>query len=515
MAMHLHRRRPTLAALLLTCALAAAGCNAGHTSTQLGRVADANSVVVAVPGSGPTTLDFTRTAGAAIRQALMGNVYEGLTHITDSGEIEPWLATHWDISPDGLTYTFTLRPEVTFSNGDPFTAESVKFSLDRVRSDAWTNGLKKSLEMVDTVEVLDPLHVRLHLSTPSNDLLWNLGLGVGAMMTPSAVADLDGTAIGTGPYAIDQFTPAIAISFQPREDYWGPAPRNTGAALRYFTDPTGSFNALQSGDVDAVYALQSPELLDALRTHGGYDITVGTTNAEVLLAMNNRNAPLNDVRVRQAIMYAINRQDVIDTAWDGYGVDTGGAPVAPTDPWYRPSTRYPFDPDKARELLAEAGAQGAELRLAVPSLPYAQGASELVVSQLRDVGLNVTIEAQEFPAVWLDKTYKNHDYDLSIIGHVEAHDVAHMFGDPDYYVGFDDPQTQEEFAAADTGPRQQQVEHMERAVARLMDQAASDTLFNLPNIVVTRPGVSGVTATSAAVGLEVSTLSKNAAVEGN
>ncbi|MBN9644211.1 ABC transporter substrate-binding protein [Corynebacterium mendelii] len=502
---------PLFAAAALAGALTVSSCHAGHLTTQTGTTQDPRAVSVAVSGA-PATLDFTRTGGAAIPQAMMANIYETLVRIAPDGSLQPWLAKSWHISDDAMTYTFHLRENVTFSNGSPFNADSVKFSLERVTSEAWTNGRKKQMSVVDRVDVIDPLTVAVTLSRPSNEWLWNMGTMVGAMMTPDGVTDeqLNRHPVGTGPFTVARWAPGQAIELRARGNYWGPAPASETVAIRYFPDPTGATNALQSGDVDVVYSMQSPELLDALTAQGIYTVATGSTNGEVLLSMNNRRAPFDDVRVRRAVMYAIDRQAVIDTAWDGNGTDTGGVPVPPTDPWYYVSDAYPFNPDKARELLAEAGINDTNNRvvISVPSRPYAQNVSEIVVSMLNDVGFDTTIESTEFPAVWLSKVYRQHDYDMSIIMHIEPRDIPALFGNPDYYLGFDSPRVRELLAAADTAPPDQYPAKMKQAVEEIMDQAAADTVFNYPNIVVFAPGVEGIDPNAVSDGLDLSALVK-------
>lgn len=473
----------------MVAAISLTACSAGSTATRVGRIADDGAVVVATFGP-PASLDFTRTAGAAIPGALMKNVYEGLVQIDSQGAVQPLLATSWDRSPDGKEYTFHLREDVKFSNGDDFTADTAKFSIDRVKTDAWTNGLKSQMKVVEATEVVDRHTLKVRLSRPSNQWLWAMGTFVGAMMTPNGVDKLAERPVGTGPYVVEHWAVGQSLTFEARPDYWGPKPANNVAAIRYFSDAVGATNALQSGDVDVVWSMQSPELIDVLR---GYHVQVGTTNGEVLLSMNNARAPFNDVRVRQAVMYAIDRQAVIDTAWNGFGLDTGGVPVPPTDPWYQPSQQYPFDPDRARQLLKEAGINETNntVTFTVPSLPYASAISELVVSQLRDVGLNVKIQSVEFPAVWLSQVLKGKDYDMSLIAHVEPRDVTTLFS-KGYYLGYDSPAVAELFAKADAGSEEEYATYMRQAVDAIMNDAAADTLFNFPNIVVSDRRITGI-----------------------
>jgi peptide/nickel transport system substrate-binding protein len=148
--------RPThlrVPAVILAAALSVSACSAGSGGTEAAESSEQTDITVALTGE-PTNLDFTTTAGAAIPQALMSNVYEGLVEIDQEGSIQPLLAESWDISDDRRTYTFNLRPDVTFSNGEAFTADDVKFSIERVLSDAWVSSLKTKMSVVESVNVL-------------------------------------------------------------------------------------------------------------------------------------------------------------------------------------------------------------------------------------------------------------------------------------------------------------------------------------------------------------------------
>ncbi|MDN3480888.1 ABC transporter substrate-binding protein [Arthrobacter sp. APC 3897] len=501
------RRIPVrpLAALLLT-ALTLSACSAGSGAGQSGSGAGSgqvsDGVVVALTGE-PANLDFTTTAGAAIPQALMANVYEGLVEIDQEGRIQPLLAKSWDISEDRTTYTFTLEPGVTFSNGEAFTAEDVKFSLERVKSDAWLSSLKTKMDVVDTVTVLSDTEVRVQLSRPSNAWLFDLGTPVGAMFDESGVQDLASTAIGTGPFTVQAWNRGESIELAARTDYWGEAPRVQTATLRYFADAVATTNALRSGDVDVVYNMQAPELLPTFADDDAFQVLEGTSNGEIMLSMNNARPPFDDVRVRQAVLHAIDRQAVLDTAWSGYGTLVG-APVPPTDPYYEDlSGTYPHDPEKARALLAEAGVENLDITFTVPTRPYATAVSEIVVSQLAEAGINATIESAEFPAVWLDQVFTRHDYDMSVVLAVESRDLLTMFNNPDYYLGYDNTRIRDTAAAADAADTAGYISGMQQVVRTINDDAAAGVLFLFPNIVVAKAGVTGLPANSVTEALDL------------
>lgn len=438
--------------------------------------------MVAAP-TPPAGLDFTTVGGAAAPQALVGNVYETLVRIDDEGAPVPHLAESWDIA--GNEVTFHLREGVTFSNGKVLDADDVVFSIDYVRA-SWTNGLKAQMDPVVEVEAVDARTVRVLLDEAPLPWLWSMGTLTGAMMTPDSVERLATDPLGTGPYTVERFDIGEAISFSARDDYWGEPPARD-AAIRYFADPVSAVNALRVGDADVVWAMQAPQLVDTLPED--VRVEVGTTNGEVLLSMNNRRAPFDDPDVRRAVAYAVDRDAVNAVVFGGRATDTGGAPVPPTDPWFTGRDYYPFDPDRARELLA---GRTPEVTITVPNLPYAQEASELLFSQLRDVGFKVRLETVEFPAVWLAKVLKGHDYQASLISHVEPRDVPTLFGDPDYYLNYDSPRTRELLAQADSAPEKDYPKLMAQAVDQIMADAGALTLMNMPNIVLTRAGVRGL-----------------------
>ncbi|HET6710156.1 ABC transporter substrate-binding protein [Amycolatopsis sp.] len=475
-------RLHVLAAALL---LVVSGCSAG-SSASVSAGPDTLSVGFTAE---PANFDFTRTDGAAIPQALLYNVYEGLVKLDAQGRIVPLLAQSWTISPDRKTYDFQLRQGVKFSNGAPFTAEDVKFSLMRVKTD-WTISIKSTMDVVDHVDVVAPDHARVVLSKPSNGWLFSLTSRLGAMFSPTGVADLANKPVGTGPYAVSARKRGDSVVLKANPAYWGRKPAYSTVVLKYIKDPTALNNALFSNGIDVIAAITAPDSVPQFQADDRFQVVQGTTNSEVTLAMNNARPPLNDVRVRQALTYAIDRKALLDTAWAGRGTLIGSM-VPPTDPWYEDLSHvYRFDPARAQALLSEAGVPNLNLRLRIPNLPYAVSAAQVVQSQLADVGVRTTIEPLDFPAVWLKQVFTDHDYDLSIIQHVEARDIT-TFGKPKYYWGYDNKRVQQLLAEADSGTPEQQVADMKQVARQLTADAAADWLFLFPNVIAAKTKVGG------------------------
>jgi peptide/nickel transport system substrate-binding protein len=499
------RRNPLIlgAALVAAGSLLLTGCNAGAGSSD--DKADNETATIALTGA-PLNLDFTTTAGAAIPQALMLNVYEGLVEIDQSGEIVPLLAKDWTLSDDLTTYTFNLQEDVTFSNGDEFTAEDVKFSFDRVKTD-WVTSLKAKMDVVDSVEVVSDTEVAVHLSAPSNAWLFDIATPVGAIFSSEGIADLANEPVGTGPYAVESWAPNENIKLVTRDDYWGEAPGVKAVTLQYFADATATTNALRTGDVDAIVNLQAPELVSTFEEDDAFTVTTGTSNGEVSLAMNNRAAPFDDVRVRQAVLYALDKQAILDTAWNGFG-SLVATHSTPTDPYFIDlNDEYPFDPEKAKELLADAGHESLDITYKVPTRPYAQAVSEIVVSQLKDVGINATIESSEFPAVWLEDVFTNHNYQLTTVLAVEARDLLTVFNNPDYYIGYDNSKIAPIAAEAASADMAGYIEGMQKVQKQIVADAASGVLFLFPNIVITKSGLEGVPENAIIEALDLTNLS--------
>ncbi|WP_200331317.1 ABC transporter substrate-binding protein [Leucobacter sp. L43] len=495
----------TTAAIATAAILGLAGCSAGAGNSSGSDGETPTTATIALTGT-PTNLDFTTTAGSAIPQALMSNVYEGLVELDQSGEIQPLLASEWTVSDDRKTYTFTLQEGVTFSNGDEFTADDVKFSFDRVKTD-WVSSLKAKMDVVESVEVVSPTEVAVTLSKPSNAWLFSLATPVGAIFSEDAVDDLANTPVGTGPYAVESWTPNESLVFDTRDDYWGEAPGVEQVTLKYFADATATTNALQTGDVDAIANLQAPELLSSFESDDQFVVTTGTSSGEVSLSMNNKAAPFDDVRVRQAVLYALDKQAILDTAWNGYG-SLVATYAAPTDPYYEDlNDAYPYDPAKAKELLQEAGQENLDITFTVPTRPYAQAVSEIVVSQLKDVGINATIESAEFPAVWLDEVFTKHDYQMTTVLAVEARDILTVFNDPNYYIGYDNSKIAPIAEEADAADEDGYVDGIKQVAEQIVEDAASGVLFLFPNITVAKADLQGMPENAIIEALDLTNLS--------
>ena len=493
-------------AVALVGLLALAACSAGSGSSPSTSAGADQSLSIGLVAE-PASLDFTTTDGAAIPQALLGNVYNGLVKQDEAGKIVPDLAKSWTVSPDRKTYTFTLVDNAKFTNGAAFTADDAVFSIERVKT-AWTTSLKAAMDVVQTAKAGSPTELQVVLSKPSNDWLFRMTTRIGAMFSKTGVDKLATDPVGTGPYKFGSWKRGDSIVLERNADYWGTKPFFNKVTLKYFKDPTALNNALLTGTINVIGTVQAPEALSQFTSNSKYQVIEGTTNGEVLLSFNNSRPVFKDIRVRQAIRQAINHQALLDTCFAGRGKLIGSM-VPPTDPWYEDLTSVaPYDQAKAKSLLQAAGATGKTLRLRLPTLPYATSCGQVVKSQLEQVGLKVQIDQLEFPAAWLTTVLKNADYDMSIIAHVEPRDLGAVFN-AKYYTRYDDPTLQQDLAAADAGDEATQVAEMKKAARRISEQAAADWLFLLPNLIVADKNLTGLPTNAIAESFDLSKLARS------
>ncbi|MGB5837213.1 MAG: ABC transporter substrate-binding protein, partial [Albidovulum sp.] len=267
----------------------------------------------------PPNLDPTGGAAAAIDEVVYANIFEGLTRFGPDGSVRPALAKSWEVSEDGTIYTFHLQGGVTFHDGTSMDSGDVKFSLDRARAEDSTNAQKALFAGIADVDVIDPLTVKVTLSAPNGNFAFNMAWGDAVIVAPESIATDATNPIGTGPFKFASWTQGDRIEITRNDAYWGEAPALSKATFRIIADPTAAFAAMMAGDIDAFPNFPAPETLPQLAADPRFKVIVGSTEGETILAMNNKQAPLDDVRVREAIAHAINRQDISDGAMFGYG----------------------------------------------------------------------------------------------------------------------------------------------------------------------------------------------------
>lgn len=455
----------------------------------------------------PPALDPAINDSAAIPQVLLYNVYETMVRIDDAGEMQPLLATSWDISEDRLTYTFHLDDRATFATDNrPLTAADVVWSLNR-NAEQSRPVLEREMAVVERAEAADDHTVVVTLTRPSNSWLYWMTSTSGMVYDSKAGVDFASQPAGSGPYILSSWSKGSDLVLGRRDDYWADPPYFESVTVRYYADPNAENAAMLSGQLDLLSSVQAPQALDQFSDEARFTVIEGTTQGEVVMGFNNSGV-LSDTRLRQAIRYAVDHQALLDTVWAGHGTLIGSM-VPPTDPWYEDlSGLYPYDPDRARALVADSGHTNTKpLRMRLPTLPYATSAGQFVASQLREVGLEVAVDELEFPARWLDLVLTRADYDITIISHVEPRDLV-KFADPGYYWRYDNPEVQRLVAEADRGTEAEQTAKLQQAARIIAEDAACDFLFLLPNLVVTEPDITGVRQNATTLSFDLTTMAR-------
>jgi peptide/nickel transport system substrate-binding protein len=436
----------------------------------------------------PQNLDNTAGAGQGINEAFNSNVYEALFQLTDAGTVVPQLVDSYTMSDDGLTYTFKLKPDVTFHSGDKLTSADVKYSIERVTAENSKSSRKSSLKPIASIETPDEQTVVIKLSSRSISLPYNLSY---VWIVDHNAKDLTASEDGTGPYTLGQWRRGSALSLERFDKYWGPKPTNKEVIFHYFTDATAENNALLTHAIDIITSVQSPDSLARFQNNPEFKVTNGQSTTKLVLAYNDRVKPFDNVKVRKAIARAINNKQLLQSIWGNYGTLIGSF-VPPTDPWYEDLTGVdPYDPASARQLLAEAGyPDGFSFTLDTPNYDPHPVVAQFVQSELAKVGITVKINiitANE----WYTKVYQKHDFQVTLQEHVNHRDIV-FYGDPDFYWGYNNPEVikliQQSEAARTTD---EQTADLKKANRIISEEKASDWLYLYPQIVVASANVSG------------------------
>ncbi|CTQ52105.1 Dipeptide-binding protein [Roseibium album] len=407
-------------------------------------MAQAKSDIVVALQLEPPHLDPTSAAAGAIDSVLYSNVFEGLTRFGPDGSVNPGLAESWEISADGKTYTFHLRSGVKFHDGTDMTAEDVKFSLDRARDDDSANAQKALFAGIENVEVVDPQTVKVTLSAPAGNFLFNMAWGDAVIVAPESIENIKSNPVGTGAFKFSNWVQGDRIDLEKNTDYWGTPAKLDKATFKFISDPTAAFASVMAEDVNAFVSFPAPENLPQFDADPRFQVLVGSTEGETILSTNNKLPPLDNLKVRKAIAHAIDRQAIIDGAMFGYGTPIG-THFAPHNPDYVDLTgNSAYDPELSKELLAEAGyADGFTTTLKLPPPSYARRGGEIIAAQLRAVGIETEISNLEW-AQWLEQVFKGKDYGLTIVSHTEPMDIG-IYARPDYYFQYDKPEFQKLF----------------------------------------------------------------------
>lgn len=359
------------------------------------------------------SLDPHQTVAAGTREVLF-NIFEGLVKPNSDGEMIPAVAEKYTLSEDGTTYTFTLREGVKFHNGQTVTAEDVVYSINRCAAvpEGQEKPLVAAFSAVKSVEALDEKTVAVTIAQRDLEFISYMT----AAIIPADYENQDTAPVGTGPFKFVSRTPQQDFVMERFEDYWGAPAWLDKVTYKICENADALVMNLNGGSIDLCAHLTSAQ---ASQLNQSFQVLEGTMNLVQAIYLNNQAKPFDNQMVRQALCYAIDRQGIMDMVADGHGTAVGSSIYPAFAKYFLPELvdKYPHDVAKAKELLAQAGyPDGFDMTISVPNnyQPHMDTA-EVVAEQLREAGINVTIQPVEW-STWLDTIYNGRQFQATVVG---------------------------------------------------------------------------------------------------
>lgn len=452
---------------------------------DISSVTSDQSVTVGVVGS-PDSLDVRTDADPSVEQALLGNVYETLVARDQDNALTPGLAESWEVSDDGLTYTFTIRDGVRFSNGDGMDSSDVVWSLQQIVQNQYQGA--EDLDRLAEVGNPDGSTVVVTLSKPDPTLLRSLAGRAGIVYDADADIDYQRQAVGTGPFTVRDFRQGVAIGLQRNDSYWGDHAATENITLRYYDDEDGMVTALRDGDATMAVRL-SAATAQSLSEDPTLNVAAGRSLTKMVLAFNNdADSILSDSRMRQALRYLVDNETLAGTQ-PGADLALGG-PIGPLDPGYEDLTSlFPHDVDQGAALASYFGTgyYNNGLRLVVQERyrdlagtiegQIEQGGVPVDVQVLDEANYRTAIDARQF--------------DMTLMT-VTGDDTADAYADPSSFSHYTDSAAQEQYRAAmDAASDGAYVDGLKTFARTVSEDAASDWLYSCDSYVAAQPRLKG------------------------
>ncbi|MFP4484430.1 MAG: glutathione ABC transporter substrate-binding protein [Spirochaetota bacterium] len=418
--MHLTSRRYFTLVAALVMALVAIG-GAFATGAQEMEQVDRDTLTIGM-GAEPESLDPVNMTSAPA--ATVGeHVVERLIYMEEDGSLTPMLATSWESNDEGTVWTFSIREGVEFHDGEPLNAEAVAANLRRFVDPDVGAAYAFLLGTVEEIEAVDEYTLELRLSQPFAPILSHLSHSFVGIVSPAQLDGLeaDGTfevPIGTGPYEMVRWNRGESISLEVNNDYWGDVPTIPNVNFRFIPESSALIVALETGDIDAMMRVP-PQEVDRLESDPNIEVVRQSSVRTIYIGFNNVKEPFDDVRVRRALNYAVDKEAIVNGLFEGFTVSD--APVVPAVFGHESVGPYEYDPERAEELLAEAGyPDGFEMTIHHPTGRYTLDATvaEVIQDQLSEVGIDVTLETREWSS-YLDFTSQppeEAEYDSFMLG---------------------------------------------------------------------------------------------------
>lgn len=401
-------------AAAMTLAVGVAACGGGEgVDVDGGSDGGSGGELRVAIGGEPDQLDPHKTTSYYSFQVLE-NVFDTLVEPDESLQMQPALAEEWETSEDQLTWTFRLREGVTFHDGSELTADDVVYSFDRIVDEELANAYR--FAAVKSVKAPDRSTVVITLKQPAPNLLASIGgfKGVAIVQRSNVESgDIKTEPIGTGPFSMSDFRQGDSITLEANQDYWGGAPGVDGVSFTFVSDPTVALQNLESGEVDWTDNLP-PQQVESLLESDEIVVDTAPSNDYWYFAANEEREPFDDPLVRQALAWGIDLDAVTEAA--KFGTATANQTAIPeSSAWYLDYAPYSYDPDKAEDLLSQAGAEDLSFEIMVTNeYPETVRAAQVIESQMDDIGVEVEIRSLDF-ATWLDEQGKG-NFDVFLLG---------------------------------------------------------------------------------------------------
>ena len=445
----------------------------------------AGNLIAAIAGE-PDQLDPQKTSSYFSFEVLE-NVFDTLVEPDENLEMRPALAESWTVSPDQLTWTFRLRDGVTWHDGSPFTADDVVYSYRRIIDEKLSNVDKFSA--VTDVTAPDPSTVVVRVKEPTPNLLTNLGGFKGMAIVSRRNVESGEIAtrpMGTGPFSFASQRSGDSITLAANPNYWGGGPKIPGVTYRFISEPSTALSALQAGEVDWTDSIPA-QRVEQLRNDDSIHLAVTPSNDYWYFALNQARAPWNDVRVRRAIAYAIDRDAIVQAT--SYGTAVANQLAIPEgNPWYVRYDQYRYDLDEAKRLLDESGVRPTTLDMLVTSeYPETVTAAQVVADNLAPLGISVNIRTVDM-ATWLDEQNTG-NFDMLMmgwLGNIDPDDfyyAQHHTGGSNNAQKFSDPKVDRLLDAGRVETaRDARADDYAKAAVQIADQVSYIYLYN-PSVI--------------------------------
>lgn len=453
--------------------------------SRISSVTTDSSVTVGVVGA-PSSIDIRTDEDDAIEQALLTNVYETLVTREQDNTLSPGLAEDWEISDDGLTYTFTIRSGVTFSNGDTLDSTDVVWSLQQIVQNGYVDA--EELSRLSEVTNPDSTTVVITLSKPDPTLLRALAGRAGIVYDSEADIDYGTQAVGSGPFTVDEFRSGVSITLQRNDSYWSDAAATSQITLDYFDAEDDMVSALQNGEIELAVNVDA-DTAQTLGEDSTVNVASGQSLTKVILAFNNdADSIFSDVRMRQAVRYLVDNDTIANTQAGAY-MALGG-PIGPLDPGYEDLTDlYPYDVDKGAALgySFKTRYYNNGLRLVVQE--QYQDLAELIEEQVEQGNVPVTVTVLD------DANYQTtigaREFDMTLIT-ADGDDSADDFADPSTFTHYTNATAQQEYDdAVSAATEEEYISGMQDFARTVSEDAASEWLYVCSSYMAASPNLEG------------------------